>query len=55
MPEQLILATQADGGFETHRKPTRRDVFLAEMDKMVPWEVLLASCATGLAWRRHRR
>lgn len=30
------LATEADGGFETHRTPTRRDVFLAEMDKVVP-------------------
>jgi len=36
MPEQLILATQADGGFESHRKRTRRDVLLAEMDKVVP-------------------
>ncbi len=42
MPEQLTLATQADGGFETHRKPTRRDVFLAEMDKVVPWAELCA-------------
>jgi len=23
MPGQLTLATQADGGFETHRKPTQ--------------------------------
>lgn len=36
MPEQLTLATQADGGFETHCEPTCRDVFLAEMDKVVP-------------------
>ena len=42
MPEQLTLATEADGGFETHRKPTRRDVFLAEMDKVVPWSELCA-------------
>ena len=42
MPEQLSLATQADGGFEAHRKPTRRDVFLAEMDKVVPWAQLCA-------------
>ena len=38
--KQLTLATQADGGFEAHRKPTRRDVFLAEMDKVVPWAQL---------------
>ncbi len=42
MREQLTLATQADGGFEAHRKTTRRDVFLAEMDKVVPWSALCA-------------
>lgn len=42
MPKQLTLATQADGGFEAHRKPTRRDVFLAEMDQVVPWAELCA-------------
>ena len=42
MREQLTLATQADGGFETHRKTTRRDVFLAEMEKVVPWSALCA-------------
>ena len=40
MRDQLTLATQGDSGFETHRKPTRRDVFLAEMDKVVPWDTL---------------
>lgn len=29
--QQLTLATQVDTGFALHRKPTRRDVFLAEM------------------------
>ena len=42
MPEQLTLATQCDAGFEAHRKTTRRDVFLAEMDKVVPWAELCA-------------
>jgi hypothetical protein len=42
MPDQLTLATQADGGFEAHRKATRRDMFLAEMDKVVPWSELCA-------------
>jgi IS5 family transposase len=42
MPEQMTLATQADSGFEAHRKPTRWDVFLAEMDKVVPWSELCA-------------
>jgi IS5 family transposase len=38
----LTLATEADGGFEVHRKSTRRDVFLTEMDKVVPWSELCA-------------
>jgi len=32
--------TLADEGFERHRKPTRREQFLDEMDKIVPWEGL---------------
>jgi IS5 family transposase len=42
MPCQLPLSTQADSAFEKHRKPARRDVFLAEMDKVVPWSDLCA-------------
>ncbi len=42
MRDQMTLATQADGGFEAYRKATRRDVFLAEMDKVVPWSALCA-------------
>lgn len=42
MSKQLTLATEADGGFQTHRKPTRSEVFLAEMDKVVPWSELCA-------------
>lgn len=42
MAQQMTLATQADAGFEQHRKATRRDVFLAEMDKVVPWVPLCA-------------
>ena len=37
-PKQMTLATQA--GFEAHRKQTRRDKFLAEMDQVVPWAEL---------------
>lgn len=43
--KQLTLATQTDAGFERHRKTTRRDVFLAEMDKVVPWAALCALIA----------
>jgi IS5 family transposase len=39
-PKQMTLATQVDAGFAAHRKATRRDVFLAEMDKVVPWDRL---------------
>ena len=35
---QLTLAT---GTFETHRKPTRREKFLADMEKVVPWPLAL--------------
>ena len=40
--KQLSLSMQHDAGFERHRKATRRDVFLAEMDKVVPWAELCA-------------
>lgn len=42
VPKQLTLATQMDAGFALNRKQTRRDVFLAEMDKVVPWSALCA-------------
>ena len=41
-PKQLTLATEVDAGFALHRKATRRDVFLAEMDQVVPWSALCA-------------
>ena len=39
---QLTLAT---GTFETHRKPTRREKFLSDMEKVVPWQDLCAVIA----------
>jgi IS5 family transposase len=38
-PKQGTFAT---GGFERHRKPTRRERFLAQMDQVVPWGKLTA-------------
>ena len=35
-------ATLADVGFQTYRKATRRDVFLAEMERVIPWDELCA-------------
>lgn len=32
--------TLADEGFERYRKPTRRERFLEEMDRIIPWEGL---------------
>jgi IS5 family transposase len=32
--------TLADEGFEKFRKPTRRELFLAEMDQIIPWRDL---------------
>ena len=34
--------TLASAGFEKHAKTTKRGVFLAEMDRVVPWELLCA-------------
>jgi hypothetical protein len=41
----MTLSMQQDAGFERHRKATRRDVFLTEMDR---W------CAVGGAVCSHR-
>lgn len=35
-------ATFATAGFEAYHKPTRRDLFLAEMERVVPWAQLCA-------------
>ncbi len=32
--------TFAEGTFERYRKPTRRELFLAEMDRVIPWREL---------------
>ncbi|TNF91422.1 MAG: transposase, partial [Gammaproteobacteria bacterium] len=32
----------ADGSFEKYRKKTRKEVFLAEMDQIIPWQELTA-------------
>lgn len=40
-PKDLSLAMPADGYFETHRKYTRQDLSLAEMDWVVPWSAPL--------------
>src|SRR5512141_42424 len=42
--KQTTLAMAADqgAGFERHRKPTRREAFLAQMDTLGPWAALCA-------------
>ena len=41
--KQQTLAMAADqSGYEQHRKPTRRDEFLATMEAIVPWSALCA-------------
>ncbi len=35
----------ADGSFEKYRKPTRREIFLTEMDRVVPWAELCSLIA----------
>ncbi|KPL48734.1 transposase, partial [Xanthomonas axonopodis] len=45
--KQRTLAMSADqgNGFEQYRRPTRRDVFLARMETLVPWMALCAVIA----------
>jgi transposase, IS5 family len=40
--QTLAMAEDQNAGFEQHRKPTRRDVFLDTMHKIVPWSALCA-------------
>jgi IS5 family transposase len=40
--KQQTLAMAADKGFEQFRRPTKRDMFLNMMDKIMPWEELCA-------------
>ncbi len=41
----MTLSLQPDARFDRHRKPTRRDVFLAQMDQVVPWGQLCVCIA----------
>jgi transposase, IS5 family len=36
----LAMAADQGAGFERYRKPTRREAFLAQMDRLVPWAEL---------------
>jgi IS5 family transposase len=38
--QTLAMATDQGEGFEQHRRATRRDVFLATMEQLVPWSAL---------------
>lgn len=41
--KQMTLTAAADQSrFDRHRKPTRRDAFLAQMQTLVPWSRLVA-------------
>ena len=33
----------ADGSFEKYRKKTRKELFLEEMDQIIPWQALTAT------------
>ncbi len=43
--QTLAMAADQNSGFEQHRRPTRRDVFLATMEQIVPWSALCAVIA----------
>ena len=38
--QTLAMATDQHASYEQYRKPTRRDIFLATMERIVPWEAL---------------
>ena len=40
--QTLAMAEDQNASFEQHRKPTRRDIFLDTMQKIVPWKELCA-------------
>lgn len=40
--QTLAAAADQEAGFEQYRRPTRRDVFLATMEEIVPWQQLCA-------------
>src|SRR5882757_10108502 len=40
--QTLAMAADQGAGYEQHRRPTRRDEFLATMNKIVPWSELCA-------------
>jgi len=41
MKQMTLAAADGAAGFEKYRKSTRRDVFLAEMQILVPWRRLV--------------
>ena len=43
--KQQTLAMAADKGFEQFRRPTKRDVFLNTMDKIMPWPAVRGGAA----------
>lgn len=40
--QTLVIAADQGLGFERHRRPTYRDMFLATMEKIMPWSSLCA-------------
>lgn len=38
--QTLAMAADQNAQYEQYRKPTRRDVFLTTMERIVPWEAL---------------
>jgi IS5 family transposase len=38
--QTLAMATDQNAQYERYRKPTRRDLFLATMERIVPWDAL---------------
>jgi IS5 family transposase len=44
------MAADQGADFEQYRRPTRRDVFLATMEKIVPWSQLCEELESELVY-----
>ena len=47
--QTLAIAADQGAGFEQYRRATKRDVFLAKMNEIVPWQAL---CVGGCNFTR---
>ena len=53
--QTLAMAADENAQYEQYRRPTKRDMFLATMEQIVPWAELCAviepHCRSDACWR----